>query len=260
MSARRVAALAAAVALALAAVARAEVTGSALALPAMTASEPPLPLFAQRAIDREWGLSEDSVYTTIRIPDWKSEGLAMALSAGVPGTGQLYAGESSGYLYLLAEAAGWISSIVLHHRADQRRDAVAAFAGAPTDSTSGWSAARWALATGGDPGALEQLYAADPNAYWETVASDDRYLAGWAGHATSTRATFQSLRDVEQRALRYGRFDAWGLMLNHVVSMADAFRAAHIHNIPLRRDLELRLKGGWREGAPTLMAAVERRF
>ena len=47
---------------------------------------------AQRTIDRDWGLSEDSTYRTVDIQGYKSEGWAMIMSAALPGTGQLYVG------------------------------------------------------------------------------------------------------------------------------------------------------------------------
>src|SRR5262245_34774719 len=64
-------------------------------------------LLAQRTIDRQWGLSEDSVYVTVDVPGWKSEALATTLSAIVPGTGQFYTGEGMGWVFVAAEAAGW---------------------------------------------------------------------------------------------------------------------------------------------------------
>ena len=62
---------------------------------------------AQRSIDREWGLSDDSTYATVDVPGWKSEGLAFTMSAVLPGTGQLYVGEDSGWYYMIAEAVLW---------------------------------------------------------------------------------------------------------------------------------------------------------
>ncbi len=233
---------------------------SAFALAVMTGADPPRLLLAQRAIDRAWGPSDDSVYREVRVPQWKSEALAVSLSAAVPGTGQLYAGENSGYVYLLGEAAGWVSRAVFRRKADDRRSGVEHFAGPPADPASSWSADRWAKATGGDPSEIVALYQADRVAYLYALGSDDRYLAGWSGDPGRTRETFQVMRGGEQKMVRRARYAEWGLMLNHVVSAVDALRAARIQNLPLGRDLELRLRSNWRHGGPALAAVVQRRF
>jgi len=77
---------------------------------------------AQRAIDREWGPSDDSTYRTVDVKGWKSEGLALALSSAVPGAGQIYTGEGSGWLYVVGEALGWAGRVITHHRGVQLRD------------------------------------------------------------------------------------------------------------------------------------------
>jgi hypothetical protein len=233
---------------------------SAFARPVLTEEQPPTLRFAQRAIERSWGPSEDSLYTEVRVPEWRSEGGAALASAAVPGLGHLYVGERSGYLYLLAEAAGWVARTVFERSADDRREEAERFAGAPDDPASAFSAERWALATGGDAAELQALYVADRNAFLRVIASDDRYLQGWAGDASATRATFQELRDRSQDMRHRARWAEKGLWLNHVVSAVDALRAARLHNLPLRRNLELKLKGTWRGGSPGLMAVVERRF
>ena len=101
---------------------------------------------AQRAIDREWGLSEDSTYRTVDVKGWKADGLALALSGAVPGAGQLYVGEGSGWLYLVGEAAGWVGRAITRRRAVSLRDDAATFVGNPTDSLSAWSFARYSFA------------------------------------------------------------------------------------------------------------------
>src|SRR5262245_48812201 len=69
--------------------------------------EPEL-ILAQRTIDRTWGPSDDSVYVTVEVPNWKSEPLATTLSAVVPGSGQWYVGEKGNALvYAAIEVAGW---------------------------------------------------------------------------------------------------------------------------------------------------------
>jgi hypothetical protein len=234
--------------------------GSRLALPALGDGAAPRLLLAQRAIDRTWGPSDDSLYTEVRVPEWRSEALAMSASAILPGAGHLYTGEASGYLYLAAEVAGWVSRTVLRRDARDKRDEAVVFAGPPGLAASGWSAERWAQATGGDPAEMQALYTVDRGAFLRLIGTDDRFLAGWSGEPAATRATFEGLRERSQTLYRRARWAETGLWLNHVVSAVDALRAARLHNLPLRRNLEIQLRGSWRRGAPSLMATVERRF
>ena len=253
------------VALACAAPARASLVSgfgrSPLALAHFAGGSPPRLLLAQRIIDREWGLSEDSVYVEKDVPDWRSAGGAMLMSAAIPGAGQAYAeGPAHGVWFAVAEAAGWTARIVLRRSGERAREDAATFAGTPTDSSSTWSFARWAQATAENPADLERLYAADPESYYDLIESDPRFLSGWAGDPQSTRQRFADMREASDRRLRGARFSESILWMNHVVSAVDAFRMAHIHNMRLSPSLGLRVKSGWRHGSPEVMAAIERRF
>ena len=129
-------------------------------------------LLAQRVIDREWGLSEDSVYAEVSVPGWKSEGVAMALSAGLPGAGQLYVGEGSGWAFLLVEALGWAGRAFTKNEAEQSARDARAFVGNPYDTTSGWSFERWSRTTRGDADRLEKLWLYDREAFYQALRSD----------------------------------------------------------------------------------------
>ncbi|OGF12804.1 MAG: hypothetical protein A2W00_00830 [Candidatus Eisenbacteria bacterium RBG_16_71_46] len=234
--------------------------GAPLAIPLLAAGDSPRLLLAQRAIEREWGPSSDSLYATIDLPGWRSEGLALALSAGVPGTGQYYAGEGSGIYYLVAEIAGWTARTLFRRRGDDLRQDAEGFAGPPDQSGSAWSFQRWAQATGQDPAELERLYQGDPEAFFRTIGADARYLEGWSGNPQDTRSRFLSYRGDSDSALRRARAAEMGLWLNHIVAAVDAMHAARLNNIPLQRNLELRIKSGWGGGHPQVLAAVEARF
>jgi hypothetical protein len=234
--------------------------GSTLALPLITGDERPELMLAQRSIVRAWGPSEDTAYIEVEVPGWRSEGLAAALSAAVPGAGQIYAGESSGWWFALAEVAGWTANRIYLHKAQTERDRSSRFAGDPADSASAWSFARWTAATGQDPSELEQIWVVDRQAFYETIARDPRYLAGWDGDPVVTRGAFSDIRGAARthydRASRLG----YALWINHLVAALDALRAARLHNLPLQRNLELRLKSSWRDGRPNVMAVLVRRF
>jgi hypothetical protein len=236
-------------------------SGSPLAIPRLADDEPaPTLILAQRAIDRTWGPSEDSIYVETRVREWRSEGLAMALSGALPGAGQLYVGERSGLWFALAEAAGWTAKTMIRNRAVALEDEAKRFVGHPSDSASTWSFERWAGVTNGDVEALRALYLADPDAFFRQIGLDDTFLPGWSGDAAATRATFEQIR--ERSDVQYGRARIAGMVLwlNHTVAALDALRAARLHNFPIQKNLELKLKSSWRGGGPGFVAILERKF
>jgi hypothetical protein len=234
---------------------------SRLARPVVPVPPPPPGLLAQRAIDREWGLSEDSTYRSVDVPGWKSEGAALSLSGVVPGAGQLYAGETSGWLYVLAEAAGWTGRWLAHRKADRYLRDAERFVGDPNDSSAAFSFARYHAATGGSAGDLEQLWQVDRNAYYRALASDPAYLPGFGGsRPADALGSFTGLLEQHDTAAGHVRLVETALWLNHLVSAVDALRAARFHNLPLRQQYQLQLGERLRHGRPELRAAIVRRF
>ena len=215
-------------------------------------------MLAQRVIDREWGPSDDSIYVELELPGWKSEPLAALLSAGLPGAGQRYVGERRAWLFAAVEAAGWGGWWWYRHDARRLREQAAGLAGPPDDPASGWSFERWSSATQDDPAAIAALYAADREAFFNSIASDPRYLAGW--ETPEARMEFGSLRIRSDVRLSRARTYATGLWLNHLVAALDALRAARFHNLPLSHDLGLRIDGRRRRGGAGVAVALERAF
>ncbi len=233
---------------------------SELALARVRGERHPELILAQRTIEREWGPSEDSVYVETDIPGWRSDGLALGLSAAVPGLGQAYVGERRGLWFALAEAIGWTAHVLYRHRGNELRDQAAHYVGAPSDSTSAWSFARWAHATQGDPSSLEALFSGDREAFYDLIASDPGLLDGWAGDPAATRTQFAELLRHSDERLRFSRGADVILMMNHIAAALDALRLARDHDLPLRRNLDLRIKSGWQGGGPMLIARLETRF
>ncbi|MFN8587955.1 MAG: hypothetical protein U0704_09150 [Candidatus Eisenbacteria bacterium] len=252
-----------ALALAGAGAARAEVRAwSTLALPVVdVAPASDGEWLAQRVIDREWGLSEDSTYREVNVPGWKSEGVAMALSAGVPGAGQLYVGEGSGWAFLLVEALGWAGRAFTKSEAKQAASDARAFVGNPFDTTSGWSFDRYSRATGGSTARLEALWANDREAFYQTLREDPLYLAGWIGlQPEETYRGYRDLRDTRDQNLRRTHLAESLLWVNHVVAAIDAVRATRLHNLPLRQEYQLQLGQRTRHGEREYHATLVRRF
>jgi len=236
------------------------IQSSLLAPRLITAGSSDSPLLAQRVITREWGESEDSSYRSVEVPGYKSEGWAMMMSAAVPGTGQLYVGEHSGFIYLLVEVVGWASLVVLRDRADQQKQDSQTYAGSPYDSTSAWNFNRYNRATGQDTLALAQLYAGDRDAFYHQIGFNDLYSAGWSNSYDANRSQYQSLEDDYQSSVKKSRYAAGAIILNHVVSAIDALHAARTHNLPLTQNLRLRMGGGLTPRGANLRLALEGRF
>jgi hypothetical protein len=224
----------------------------------LAGGERPELLLAQRSIDRDWGPSDDSIYVEVDVPGWKSEPLAALLSAGLPGAGQRYVGENSAWVYAAVEAAGWGGWWWYRRDAGRLRDQAVGVAGLPDDPASGWSFERWSEATQGDPGELVALYRVDREAFFNSIASDPRYVAGWA--TEEARTEFGALRIRADSRLSRARQISTGIWLNHLVSAVNALRAARFNNMPLSRRVGVRIDGGFRRGGPTMVVALEGKF
>lgn len=223
--------------------------------------EAPVLILAQRVIDRSWGPPEGAP-PPVTVPGTVSEGRALALSAALPGAGQIYAGEASGLWFVLAEIAGWTTRWYSIRDANREREHADQFVGVPADSASAWSFERWQEGgSGRDPTPLAVLYAGDKEAFYNLIVGDSRYLDGWAGpDRAETRADFQHLRDLSDGSLRRAHASEKMIWLNHMASAFDALRAARIHNIPLRRNLRLHLNSSWHGSGPTMTAVLEKKF
>jgi hypothetical protein len=235
-------------------------SGSMLALPLLGPGAKPELILAQRSIERAWGASEESSYVEVAVPEWRSEGWAMAFSAAVPGAGHAYLHESGGLWFAILEVASWTARQHYRGKADRVHDSAVKLAGVPTDSSASWSFQRWEARTGTDAGPLRELYSADPDAFYHNVANDPVYAPGWYSSSGPEVGTFRSYLDDEENMLRRSRFATTAIWINHLAAGLDAFRAARLNNLPLRQNLNLKLKTGWRHGSPTLVATLERKF
>lgn len=216
-------------------------------------------LLAERAIERQWGQSEDSVYTTLDVPDWRSEGAALAMSSAIPGLGQAYVGEKfRGLLFAAAEVAGWTANLLWSHRGDDLQNQAADYAGIPSDSTSRWSFTRWEEATGQPAVEMRALYVGDRDVFFDRLAHDPTYMPGWTG--TGEQGEFEQLRDKADDRLRYARHASTVIWINHIAAGVDALRLARLHNIQLRSNLGLRLDPSMNHRRPGFMATLTRNF
>lgn len=230
--------------------------GSPLALARVWGGTGGGPVLAQRAIEREWPVRGDSGY--VWFEGRRSETAALALSAALPGTGQLYAGKKRGFYFVAAEVLGWLGWGLLREQSrDLRRDA-RALAGSPEDSASAWSFERWEEQTREDAEELRRLYAADREAFEQGIAGDARYAPGWS--SSDAQGRYRALRERSDRRLAQARTTEGALWVNHVLAALEAVRAARARNLAIFPGLGLEARGGWAQGGPVVRLALERRF
>lgn len=218
---------------------------------------------AQRVIEREWGASEESTYVEIELPGYKSEGWALALSGALPGAGQLYVGEGSGWWFLAGEVAGWPGRQLLYRKADRTSADAARFVGDPHDTSSVFSFARYRFYAGGSTDFLETLWNSDRDSYYAALERDPQYLVGFSGARPElTFTSFRNFRESRDRSLVRARYLETAIILNHLYAAWDAMRAARFHNLPLERKSRTQLKLGerWGDAGPELRAALVRSF
>lgn len=229
----------------------------------VVAEDSPQLWLAQRVIDRHWGASDESTYVEVEVPGYKSEGWALALSAAVPGTGQLYVGEGSGWWFLLGEVVGWSGLQLSNRKADRYAGDAAQFVGDPYDTASVWSFARYQYYSGAEVSGLQTLWAVDRDAYYASIERDPKYLVGYAGlQPELTFLGYRGLRGKRDETLLRSRYMETALLLNHVFAAWDAMRAARIHNFTPKRKPGTRLQLGerWGDSGPELRAALVRNF
>jgi hypothetical protein len=234
---------------------------SHLSLPVAPAGRESGELLAQRTIDREWGMSEDSTYHEVDVPGWKSEGLALALSGALPGAGQLYLDNGSGWAFLAAEAAGWFGHWYERRSATQEWRDLAAFVGDPNDPSSVFAFERYTANSGHDASDLRALWDGDRNAFYRAIHDDPTYFAGFRGpYAQSLHGTMHNMIDAHDLSLGRARLIDTALLFNHLVAAVDAWRAARANNAPLREQYHLELGSRWRGSEREYRAALVRRF
>ena len=223
-------------------------------------SEPEKGLLAQRSIDREWPMVGDSGVATPR-PGERSPIAAMVFSAAVPGSGQVYAGARREALgYAAVEVAGWVEWALLRRGADRLRNDATELAGPPADSASAWSFERWEDVTGQNGSQVRSLYSADREAFYDAIAGDAKYSAGWSDPGTRTR--FGDLRRRSDRRLETARWTSAGRWVNHLVAAVQALRAVRLGNMNMNlgNQVQLKARGRIEHGRPSLLVTLQRRF
>ena len=86
-------------------------------------------------------------------------------------------------------------------------------------------------------------------------------FAGWSGpDPAASRQGLEVMLSDADKAQRRANYAGAALWLNHLIAAADALRAARIHNIPIQRNLELKLKSQWKNGSPGFRVTLAGKF
>jgi hypothetical protein len=236
--------------------------GSVLAFPLVSGSSQPGLVLAQRTIERRWGPSDDSTYREVSVSGWKSEGGGFLLSMAVPGAGEIYAGERIGYLFMLTEAIAFYETWELRRSANQRERDARAWAGDPTDSLSRFSFDAYEKRTKQSSAYWRSLYYADPSLFYFEISRNPSLRPGWEDQTGEDimGEQFTEWRENVEVRRKHARYWQAAIWMNHAAAAFEALRAARVLNLPLRENIQLRLKSGWNRGGPQVAAVMERRF
>ena len=187
---------------------------------------------AQRALDPAWHSHGDSLRTPRAPgqPTKKSPGLAIAMAAVVPGTGQIYLGHRHGYVQLGTEVVAWLSYLSLHKSGADKQTQYKSYTGNATASTiadaNHWQFDRYCPTTSDcdttDYNDLLRQWSADRTRFYESI-TDTRYVRGWTD--ATARAHYLDLRKQSNRFLRLSRNATAVVVINHVISLIDAVHA-----------------------------------
>ncbi len=210
---------------------------------------------AERAITRDLGKTPadaqgpgaaGSQYQYVEVKGWKSPGAASALSFAVPGTGQLYSGAKTGYVFLGVEAVAVAAYVKYHGDSNGKRDQYFSYVGDPNSSSSRFSFDRLAATVSPDELArLKAIYAKDPHEFYDIVTTNDSYASGWDDPTVGgagARSTADGFRSDVNSLLHKSRVGLIVALTNHVVSTIDALRIAHLNNVALTQNLSMKIK------------------
>jgi hypothetical protein len=206
----------------------------------------------------------------------RKPGVAFLFSLVLPGAGQLYNGDSRGFVYLGLDAASWFARLSYASAGNRRERDSERFADLH------WSHAKYKSADGqsdtehydylpSQDSLIVATALTDRSRYYTELARPDRYKYGWDDYRPETGWTrdnwthFRTMRSQADDLRKTGRLFTAALVLNRVVSAVDALRTARgrqhrdLRSEGLRLDdlrLESGLAGSLRDPRVTLRLAM----
>lgn len=206
------------------------------------------PLLAQRAIESGRGgpKAGDTPDARVTKPTGrKSPALAGLLSAVVPGAGQAYLHNQSGYAFFGVEVAAWLAHFSLRDTGKDKEREYKRFADGHwsferyRDPNSGPCTADGHSDRGVQDSTLVFLYDTRRDDWYEDIGKLTIYSCGWDSPAN--RLFYRDLRNDSNDFLRAARYATSVILLNHIVSALAAAKGAASHNQHLTGGLELQI-------------------
>ncbi len=175
----------------------------------------------------------------------KSPGRAFIFSMLAPGSGQLYVGSKTGFIYLGVEAVAWTSSYFFWKSGSDKEDEYMDFA------DKHWTIPELGTPYGDgltfsreDSARIAYFRENDEQHYYEDIGKYQVYIIGWDTWANLEE--YLDMRDDSNRLLKNSGYAMMAALVNHVVSAVDALRIARNHNVKLGYgiDLDIQFEGG----------------
>lgn len=172
---------------------------------------------------------EQQVQTGSSGPSGPSPFVAGAMSAIIPGTGQLIQGQNRGWLYLGVEIASWFTYASLRSAGSQAEEDYRQFA------DSHWDWERYGTETNCGEGLgpidfetesaqLLDSYMNAQDQFYDDIGSQDVYACGW--DEQGNRSSYQSMQGNADNLYQASEFVVAVIVINHLVSAVDAAKSA----------------------------------
>ena len=170
----------------------------------------------------------------------KSIPKALLFSLLVPGTGRLYTGSDSGYLFLTADIALWGAYFIYHKKGIDKEKDYRKY------GDRHWNEDRFKemAEAEGDYDALarlSELPSQRDRKYYDMIGDEDDFKYGW--DSDKSRQDFKSMLEDSKNSLKAASICMGVSIVNHIISSINAFRATKRHNRNLeKKAFNLRLE------------------
>jgi len=207
-------------------------------------------------VESEAGVTEVA-YLEDEVGSQKSPGKAFVFSMLAPGSGQLYAGSKTGFIYLGVEAIAWTSSYFLWKSGKQKEDQYMDYADDHWMFPEVGSQCGDAYYDEKADSLIRYFYENDKGHFYEDIGKYQVYLCGWD---MGTLGIYLDMRDDSNRLLKGSNYAIMAALVNHVISAVDALRLARNHNMRLGYGVDLDIKLKAEPHSRGVMLVASRKF
>lgn len=193
----------------------------------------------------------------------KKPALAAALSAAVPGAGEIYAGSwIKAAAFLAIEAAAWVGYSHYTSEGDRMRIQFRAYA------DQYWNYEKWESEynPNTDPGShglpMEGNRVIKTQQYYEMIGKYDQFMMGWQDwvrggpDVTERRNAYETMRHDHNHQLINASRCTMVVLTNHLLSTVDAAWTVHRRNTKVRAAMGMEVRMARNEAVPVLSLSV----